>query len=59
MRTVRVCLEIPEDRFRAYEGEAQRRGTTVERLVEQGVHGLLEELDREEREGTDHLIIPS
>ena len=59
MRTVRVCVEIPEERFRAYESEAERRGTTVERLLEQVVHGLLEELEQEEREGTDHLIIPS
>lgn len=59
MRTVRVCVEIPEERFRAYESEAERRGTTVEHLLEQVVHGLLEELEQEEREGTDHLIIPS
>jgi hypothetical protein len=59
MRSVRVCVEIPEERYRAYESEAERRGTTVERLVEQVVHGLLEELDQDEREGTDHLIIPS
>ena len=59
MRTVRVCVEIPEERYRAYESEAERRGTTVEILLEQVVHGLLEELDQEEREGTDHLIIPS
>jgi len=59
MRTVRVCVEIPEERYRAYESEAERRGTTVECLVEQVVHGLLDELDRDEREGTDHLIIPS
>jgi len=59
MRTVRVCIEIPEERYRAYESEAERRGTTVEQLVQQVVHGLLEELDQDEREGTDHLIIPS
>jgi hypothetical protein len=59
MRTIRVSVEIAEDRFRAYESEAERRGTTVERLVEEMVHGLLDELDREEREGADHIIIPS
>jgi hypothetical protein len=58
MRTVRVCVELPEDRFRVYKAEAERRGTTVERLVEQVIHGLLSELDQEEREGTDHPIIP-
>jgi len=59
MHTVRVCVEIPEERYRAFESEAERSGTTVERLVEQMVRGLLDELDQEEREGTDHLIIPS
>jgi hypothetical protein len=59
MPTVRVCVEIPEERYSAYEGEAERRGTSVENLVEQVVNGLLQELEREEREGTDHPIIPS
>ncbi len=59
MRTVRVSVELPEERFRAYQGEAERRGTTVQQLVEKVVEGLLRELDREEREGTDHPIILS
>ena len=58
MRAVHVCVELPEDRFAVYKAEAERRGTTVERLVEQVIHGLLGELDQEEREGTDHPIIP-
>lgn len=59
MRRVRVCVEIPEDKYRAYEHEAKRRGVTVEDLVEQVVKGLWQELEQEETEGTDHLIIPS
>jgi hypothetical protein len=58
MRTVRVSVEIPEERYRAYECQALCSGTTVERLVEEMLQGLIEELDQEEREGTDHPIIP-
>jgi hypothetical protein len=59
MPTVRVCVDITEDHFRAYQDEATRRGVTVEDLVQQMVQGLVEELDRDEREGTDHPIIPA
>jgi len=59
MTTVRICVEIPEEQYRAYQDEAVRRGVTVEDLVQQMVQGLVEELDREEREGTDHPIIPA
>jgi len=59
MPTVRVCVDISEEHFRAYRDEAERRGVTVECLVQQMVQGLVEELDREEREGTDHPIIPA
>lgn len=58
MHVVHVRLEIPDERFRAYEAQAECSGTTVERLVEQMIRGLLDELDQEEREGTDHPIIP-
>ena len=59
MPTVRVCVDITEEHFRAYQDEATRRGVTVEDLVQQMVQGLVEELDRDEREGTDHPIIPA
>jgi len=59
MPTVRVCVDITEEHFRAYQDEAARRGVTVEDLVQQMVQGLVEELDRDEREGTDHPIIPA
>jgi hypothetical protein len=53
---VRVCVDLPEEHYRAFEAEARRRGVTVEALVEQTVQGLIEELEREESEGTDHPI---
>ena len=59
MPTVRICVDIAEDHFRAYEHEAARRGVSVEALVQQMVQGLVEELDQEQREGTDHPIIPA
>jgi len=59
MPTVRICVDITEDHLRAYQGEAKRRGVSVEDLVQQMVQGLVEELDRDEREGTDHPIIPA
>ena len=59
MRKVRVWAELSEDAFHAYEGEARRRGVEVEALVEQTVNCLLQELEREENEGTDYPIIPS
>ena len=59
MPTVRICVDISEEHFRAYQDEAERRGVGVEQLVQQMVQGLVEELDRDEREGTDHPIIPA
>ncbi|UCF41020.1 MAG: hypothetical protein JSW43_01385 [Gemmatimonadota bacterium] len=59
MRKVRVWAELSEEAFHAYEGEARRRGVEVETLVEQTVNCLLQELEREEKEGTDYPIIPS
>jgi hypothetical protein len=59
MPTVRICVDLPEERFDALKGEADRRGVSVENLVERMVQGLVEEMDREEREGTDHPIIPA
>ena len=56
LRRVRVCVDLPEEHYRAFESEAKRRGVTVEALVEQTVQGLFEELEQEEQEGTDHPI---
>ena len=59
MPTVRICVDITDEHYRAYQDEAQRRGVNVEELVRQMVQGLVKELDRDEREGTDHPIIPA
>lgn len=59
MRKVRICVDLAEEHYRAFEDEARRRGVTVESLVEQTVQGLVRELEREDQEGTDHPIIPA
>ena len=59
MRKVRVWAELSEEAFHAYEGEARRRGVELETLVQQTVNCLLQELEREENEGTNYPIIPS
>jgi hypothetical protein len=59
MKRIRVWVTVPDERFRAYEDEAKRRGVTVESLVEQTVEVLLREEEEEIREGTDHPIIIS
>lgn len=59
MKKVHVWAELSEESFRAYDGEARRRGVKVEQLVEQTVNELLRELESEEREGTDHPIVPA
>lgn len=57
MRKVRVCVELDEEDYQAYEAEAQREGTTVEALVEQVLRGLYRDLKREESEEGDHPTI--
>ena len=59
MRKVQVWVELSDETFHAYEGEARRRGVEVETLVEQTVNCLLQELEREENEGINYPIIPS
>jgi hypothetical protein len=57
MRTVNVAVELDDDKFRAYEDEARRQGTTVESLVKRTIRILL--LEQEERlreEEEDHPI---
>ena len=58
MPKVTVCVELEPERYRAFQSEAQRRGVTVESLLQATVEGMLSELEREETEGTDHPIIP-
>lgn len=59
MTRVQICVDVPEDHFRAYEDQAKRQGVSVESLVRQTLQCLLEEAEREEEEGTDHIIIPA
>jgi hypothetical protein len=59
MPKVRVCVDLEEDTYRAYSGEAQRRGVTVENLIEEVANRLMQELLTEQKEGADHPIIPS
>ena len=58
MTKVRICAELPEEFYHRLRDEAERRGVTVESLVEQTVNGLILELEQEERDGTDHPITP-
>lgn len=59
MTQVTICVDVPEDHYRAYSDEAERRGVSVESLVRQTLQCLLEEAERADEEGTDHLIIPA
>lgn len=58
MRKLRVWVELPEDKFRAYVAESRRRGVSVESLVERNVQLMLRDAQREESEGTDHPVFP-
>ena len=51
MPKVRIYAEISDEHLRAYEGEAQRQGVPVAKLVEKTVNGLLRELEQDETEG--------
>jgi hypothetical protein len=51
MHQVAVTVELSDEMFQAYEGEARRQGVEVERLVQQTVNCLVRELEEEEREG--------
>jgi hypothetical protein len=51
MHKIPVTVELTDQMFDAYEGEARRQGVELERLVEQTVNCLVRELEEEEREG--------
>ena len=57
MRRVQVYIELSDVEYRHYEEEGRRHGVTVETLVHKMIQGLVQEMQREEREGTDHPII--
>jgi predicted HicB family RNase H-like nuclease len=56
MPKVRIEAELSAEHLRAYESEAARQGVSVECLVEQTVNALLEELEREERDGQCPMV---
>ena len=56
MRRVQVWAELGDETYHAYECEARRQGVAVESLVEQTVNCLLKEMEREENEGTGHIV---
>jgi hypothetical protein len=54
MSKVNVCVEIDEEKYRAYEAEAKRQGTTVEELLRRSIRLMFieqEERLRDEEEG--------
>jgi hypothetical protein len=57
MQKVRIWADLDDEVYRAYEGEARRRGVTVESIVEQVVNNLLRRSEREGQEGFDHPIV--
>lgn len=57
MRKVRVCVDISDEHYRCFRHEAERRGVSVESLVQQMTQELVREFEREEEEGTDHPIV--
>ena len=59
MSKVKICVELDEAELRLYKAEAKRRGMKLEQLIENMVSGLMRDLKKEEKEGTDHPIIPS
>jgi hypothetical protein len=56
MPKVSVEVELTEEHYRSFVAEAERRGVTVQSLVQQMTQELVRELEQEEREGTDHPI---
>lgn len=59
MAKVQIWVEVSEEHFHRYEGEARRRGVPVETLVAHTVNCLLREFEDEERECPDRLLLMS
>jgi len=59
MPKVQIWVEVSEEHFHRYEGEARRRGVPVESLVSHTVNCLLKEFEDEERECPDRLLLMS
>ena len=50
MTKVSVCIDIEEEKFRAYEHEAERRGVSVENLLTSCLQRMFEEQDERLRD---------
>jgi hypothetical protein len=59
MSKVRICVEIPDEAYRAFQEAAEREGLSVEALLERTVDNLLKELEKERRDGFDPPIVPA
>lgn len=59
MPKVQIWVEVSEEHFHRYEGEARRRGVPVETLVAHTVNCLLKEYEDEERDCPDRLLLMS
>lgn len=55
MPKLKIEAELSDEFFRAYQREAERKGVTMEELVERTVNGLLEELEHEEEDSSISL----
>jgi len=56
MYKVQVWAELSDEIYHQYESEARRQGVELQILVEQTVNCLLKEMEREENEGTGHIV---
>jgi hypothetical protein len=59
MPKVTVDVELSDEHYRCIVNEAERRHVTVQSLVQQMTQELVLELEQEERDGTDHPILPT
>ena len=59
MAKVQIWVEVSEEHYHRYEGEALRQGIPVEALVEHTVNCLLKEYEEEERECPDRTTLIS
>jgi hypothetical protein len=58
MTRVAIQVDLEEDTYRDLESEARREGIPVETLLATVVNRLIEDMRREEQDGTDHPIFP-
>jgi len=56
---VKITVELEDAHYRSLVFEAERRGVSVESLVEQMTQRLVRKLEEAERLGTDHPISTS